>query len=160
MGSAIVPLQNITLSSTATSVTFASIPGTFRDLRIVVNAKNSVNAQGIRAQFNDDTAGNYSYIVTYGTGSGNGASGAGSGLGYADFGVNRTSNQTTLVDIMDYSATDKHKTALVRSDNATEIVLYYLARWASNTAITKIKLYPSDNAFTSGSTFALYGVKS
>ena len=160
MGSAIVPLQNITLGSAATSVTFASIPGTFRDLRIVINAKNTVDAQGIRTQYTDDANANYSYIVTYGTGSGNGASGAGSGLTYADYGVNRTSNQTTLVDIMDYSATDKHKTALVRSDNATAIVLYYLNRWASNSAITKVKLSASANSFAAGSTFSLYGVKS
>lgn len=159
MGSAIEPLQNITLSSTATSVTFASIPGTFRDIRIIVNAKNTVNAQGIRAQFNDDTNSNYSYIVFYGSGSTPGA-GTGSTLSYADFGVNRTTDQSTVVNLMDYSATDKHKTSLVRSDNAGEITLTYATRWASNSAITKIKLYPSDNAFTSGSTFALYGVKS
>lgn len=159
MASAIVALATTTLGATAASVTFGSIPATYRDLRLVIAAKNSTNSQGIRAQFNDDTAANYSYIVMYGTGS-SAASGAGSSLGYADLGVNRTTDQSTLVDIIDYSATDKHKTLLVRSDNSSELTLTYADRWASNSAITKIKVYPSDNSFTAGSTFSLYGIVS
>lgn len=159
MASAIVALATTTLGSTAASVTFGSIPATYRDLRLVIVAKNSTNSQGIRAQFNDDTAANYSYIVVYGTGS-SAASGTGSSLGYADLGVNRTTDQSTLVDIIDYSATDKHKTLLIRSDNSSELTLTYADRWASNSAITKIKVYPSDNSFAAGSTFALYGIVS
>jgi hypothetical protein len=152
-------LATITLTGTDSSIDFASIPGTYRDLVIVIRAKNTVDAQGIRAQFNSDTGNNYSYVVMYGTGS-SAASGASASQGYADFGVNRTTDTSTIVQIMDYSATDKHKTMLVRSDNASEITLAYANRWASTSAITAIKLYASVNSFAIGSTFSLYGIAS
>lgn len=152
-------LATVTLGGSDADIIFSSIPATYRDLVIVIRAKNTVDAQGIRCQFNSDTGNNYSYVVMYGTGS-SAASGASSSQGYADFGVNRTTDTSTIVQIMDYSATDKHKTMLVRSDNASEITLAYANRWASTSAITSIKLYASVNSFTSGSTFSLYGIAS
>ena len=153
-------LATITLTSTDSSIDFANIPNTYRDLVLVIRARNTVDAQGIRAQFNGDTANNYSYVVMFGTGSGSGSSGAVASQGYADFGVNRTTETSTIIQIMDYSATDKHKTMLVRSDNASEITLAYANRWASNTAISTMKVYPSVNSFAIGSTFSLYGIRS
>jgi hypothetical protein len=123
---------------------------------LVVNAKNTVDAQGIRAQFNADTGNNYSYVVMYGTGS-TAAAGSSASQGYADFGVNRTTDTSTIIQIMDYSVA-KHKTVLVRSDNASEITLAYSNRWASTAVITSVKLYASVNSFAIGSTFSLYGV--
>jgi hypothetical protein len=61
---------------------------------------------------------------------------------------------------MDYSATNKHKTVLVRADNANSITMAHAARWANTSAITSIVLTSFEGAgnFAIGSTFSLYGV--
>lgn len=152
-----IPLANITLGSADSEIIFTGVPAIYRDLVLVVRAKNTVDAQGIRCQFNDDTGNNYSYVVMYGTGS-SAASGAVSNQGYADLGINRTTDTSTIVNFLDYSTTDKHKTLLVRSDNPSELTLAYANRWASTSAINKIRLYASVNSFATGSTFSLFGI--
>lgn len=158
MPNALVPLASFTLTSAQASVVFTGIPQSgFKDLRIVISAKNTASAQGLRAQFNDDTGSNYTHVVMYGTGA-SAISAASGALTYADLGVNRTTDTAAGVDIMDYNATNKHKTVLVRSSNASELVLAYANRWASTNAITKIMISASADSLTAGSTFNLYGV--
>jgi len=63
---------------------------------------------------------------------------------------------------MDYSATDKHKTVLVKrgvSDATGYSVGMEAGRWASTSAITSINIFDqSGDTFDAGSSFALYGV--
>ena len=152
-----IPLATVTLGGSDAEIIFSGIPAIFKDLVLILDAKNTVDAQGVRVQFNDDTGNNYSYVVMYGTGS-SAASGAVASQGYADFGINRTTTTITKAQILDYAASDKHKTILVRSDNASELTLAYANRWASTSAITKIRVFASANSFTTGSTLNLYGV--
>jgi len=77
MASAMVALATTTLGSAASSITFGSIPATYRDLRIVVSVRsdsvNSPYAQ-CRLQFNADTGSNYPTVEMTGDGSSAGAS--------------------------------------------------------------------------------------
>jgi hypothetical protein len=59
---------------------------------------------------------------------------------------------------MDYSATDKHKTVLVRSNAASTGVEAIAQRWASTAAITSILVFPSTGSWAAGGTFSLYGI--
>jgi len=62
--------------------------------------------------------------------------------------------------ILDYSATDKHKSGLWRVDAPSQDgTLAMASRYASTSAITSMKVFGSaSKTFPAGSTFALYGV--
>jgi hypothetical protein len=147
------PLATVTLSSTASSVTFSNIPATYRDL-ILVSVPLHASGAGLRMTINGSTS-DGSYVVMYGLGSGSGASGTGSVVIGA---TSDTAPSTNILQVMDYSATDKHKTFLLRSDRAGAGTLAYAQRWAQTAAITSLALVPDTGVIASGSTFNLFGV--
>ena len=152
------PLQTITLSGSASSVIFGSIPSSYKDLVLVIQGSVTSNTN-IFVRFNSDsTAGNYSYVYMLGAGSGSGSSGATSGNGWGVLLSGALS--TNIYQIQDYSATDKHKSALLRTSQGNSgDVIAYAGRWANTNAINSIGLYPSGSfTFNSGSTFSLYGI--
>jgi len=162
MASAQVALATITLGSAASTVTFSSIPGTYRDLRLVVQASVTSGSVNHLFRLNGDTGSNYNWVGMGGTGS-SALSGSGSNqttgaldyYGYLDSGL-----IATTFDLLDYSATDKHKSGLVRANNAGNGTTANAVRWASTAAVTSLQVFPSSSTFTAGSTFALYGVVS
>ena len=163
------PLATITLGSSASSVTFSSIPATYRDLVLVATAR-STRADTIdylAPRLNGDSGANYNAAFMFGDP--NNVANAGS-----------NSNQTYQTDVvipgntagsgifavgifqfMDYSATDKHKTTLSRG-NQIGYPEARIARWANTAAITSIVLaVPYNSAqLAAGSTFNLYGIVS
>jgi hypothetical protein len=155
------PLATITLGSTTSTVTFSSIPSTYRDLILVVGNMTATAANTFYLQANGDTASNYSWVAAWGDGSTTGsASLTNTGAligGY--IGLSTSTRQTTLVQLMDYSASDKQKTILSRHNNSAGEVSMNAARWANNTAINSItlKILPS-GSFNSGASFSLFGV--
>jgi hypothetical protein len=72
--------------------------------------------------------------------------------------INTTGRYMGILQVMDYSATDKHKTSLVRSGESVDGTEAWVSRWPSTSAINSILLYTGSNSFTAGSTFALYGI--
>jgi hypothetical protein len=148
------PLANVTLGSSASSVTFNNIPATYRDLIAVIWAKRASTESDIAVSLNDNTT-NFSRVFMYGTGSS-----AFSGTSTSrQVGFSSTEGVSNIIQFMDYSATDKHKTILVRWNFAGAYVLAQATRWADTTAINKM-IFTDDAGgnFESGSTFALYGV--
>jgi hypothetical protein len=70
-----------------------------------------------------------------------------------------SSQGVNTVQVMDYSATDKHKTLLARASYAGNQAQAAAARWASTSAITSITLFmDAGRSFATGTTFSLYGV--
>lgn len=160
MASALVPLQNLTITGAAATVTFASIPATYRDLRIVVNAA-TLTEGNIFIQVNNDTGSNYSQVNMRASGGGAQSSSGTSTRIQSNYstGLQSSSRAVNTYDIMDYAQTDKHKTILVRANHADEVDAI-AGRWANTAAITSVKLTANDaTTFTAGSSFALYGVK-
>jgi len=154
-------LATITLTGTDSEIVFTSIPNSFRDLILVVGNMTSTAANTFYLQANGDTASNYSWVTAWGTGSVTGSAtltNNGALIG-AYTGLSTSTGQTTIVQLMDYSATDKHKTILARHNNSAGEVSMTASRWANTAAITSIalKILPS-GSFNSGSTFSLYGV--
>lgn len=152
-----IPLATITLTGTDSSIDFASIPATYRDLVLVVQGTTTTGA-GLPMRFNGDSGSNYSNVVAYGDGSST-ASGSGSGTSF-ELGYFTTNPAMSIVQIMDYSATDKHKTALIRygSPASTNITAMRAGRWASTAAITSITLTLTTGSYSSGTTFSLFGI--
>lgn len=153
-----------TLTSSASSVTFSSIPGTFRDLVLVIQAgSTSGGGDAVKMRFNSDSANNYSNVFMEGDGS-TATSGTwttnGIANSYNTVHFSSASNGSLLWQVMDYATTDKHKSTLVRSNRASSGVSGAAGRWANTAAITSVTLVYGDPgaSFTSGSTFSLYGI--
>ena len=143
------PLANITVG-TAAVVQFSNIPATYRDLVLVIRGATNL------LRVNADTGSNYSTVSMYGNGSATGSGSETNTYFYQDWwGGGTAANRMTIVQFMDYSATDKHKSILVRSSLADSEANANAVRWASTSAITSIQT--TSNAPV-GSTFALYGV--
>ena len=157
------PLATITLTGTDSEVVFASIPSSFRDLILVIQAKSTTGNPAVTARFNSDNTANYPYVRMTGSGSGSGASASITTDTFlnlaAAFGINTSGNGNIIAQIMDYSATDKHKTVLVRNGDAGLGVEAIAGRWASTSAITSVTVFNTGSiSFATGSTFSLYGV--
>jgi len=152
-------LASITLQEASSSVTFSGIPQNYRDLVIVAVGTMSTNNIDISIDINSDSNNsNYSRVDMSGTTSGTTASFTVeprriTGWGY--WGNDQVSN--CIVQIMDYSVTDKHKTLLARANRQSSGLDAISLRWANTAAITSIALAPTSSTFAAGSTFNLYG---
>ena len=160
MATALTPIAWQSLASATATVTFSSIPGTYRDLRLVISGLGSA-AGYAKINLNSDSASNY-YEVTA-AGSGSSAVTDSGNLAYAIIAnfANWTATyaNVTTIDFLDYSATDKHKTLLVRNNNAGTGTEMIANRWASTSAINNIVVaFTGAVNFATGTTFALYGV--
>jgi hypothetical protein len=152
------PLATVTLGSAASSVTFSSIPATYRDLILVITAQRTGTPLNVAMRFNGDSGSNYSSVYMSGTGS-SAATGIVSSTGFQlDLYPYPPSSgfNNYIVQMMDYSATDKHKPILVRVNDAGNATEASAGRWASTAAVNSLALTLSN--FNTGSTFNLYGV--
>lgn len=152
-------IESQTLTSSAASVTFSSIPQGYRDLILIVTANEGNVDGGSGAYINGDTGSNYSRVRAYANGSSTFSdySATRSDLGSIS---NNSPNQDGLSinHFMDYSATDKHKTVLTRWNDSGDFVGMNAYRWANTAAITSIEVFSqSVNDYVAGSTFTLYG---
>jgi hypothetical protein len=162
MPSSITPLANLTLGSSATSMTFSSIVGTYRDLLLVCSFINATaDGDYVAVKINNDTGSNYNSVTMLGNGSAaSSANYASSTLGWltvgGGFDLTRGQLQTTFFD---YAQTDKHKSFITRNGTSSRGVEAIGSRWASTSAITSLNIYSVNGwSFAAGSTFALYGV--
>lgn len=157
------------------TITFSSIPSTYKHLQIRYIARSSLLTSGypgITINLNGDTSSNYSYHRLYGTGSvGQSDSGANQTNGYIG-GATAAQNMANeiapgIIDILDYTSTSKTKT--VRGfwggdDNTLgaggTIHLNSVGWFATPAAITSLTLsLGSGQLFQTNSQFALYGIK-
>lgn len=147
-------LATTTLSSAVSSVTFSSIPATYRDLIVVINAGVASPTPNVNLYYNADTTGaNYTNVWMQGS-----SAGANSSTGLVGIG-NIATDGIFILQIMDYSATDKHKTTLGRWQRGATNVFAAAYRWADTAAINSIEYELSGSSFVAGSTFSLYGIE-
>lgn len=156
-------LASTTLTSSASSVTFSSIDQSYGDLILQIEAvATSSNTPKVR--FNSDSGSNYEAVYMQGLANGGNGSGTYS-LDYLRIQLANVKTKPSLfsVQVFDYSATDKHKSALsrcvaVEDDGSLDRVGAVASRWANTSAITSITLDGSTGSWDTGSTFYLYGV--
>jgi len=153
-------LATVTLGGTDSDITFASIPATYRDLVLIASGQSTAANANMLARFNSDSGSNYSWVYVGGDGSTT-FSGNSSGT-TMDFGNFPNAQSVSVIQVMDYSATNKHKTTLIRSNTTATYAIAYANRWASTAAVTSITLTVSGsgNSFSTGTTFSLYGIAS
>ena len=148
-----------TLTSSAASVTFSSIPGGYKDLVLVSDFLMTASGfvYGLY-QFNGDTGANYSFVNAWGSGSVAQSSANTTNYGYLNgrFTADNAERTISNVSISDYSATDKHKSTLARNNRAGAGTEMFATRWANTSAITSILVFASGANFAATSTFHLY----
>jgi len=158
-------------SGGASSVSFTSIPSTYKHLqiRLIGKSDRSTNAlSSIGLQFNSDGTGtNYDIHEMYGTGSA-----AASAYGANSNAYDRISGNTgatnifgaMIFDILDYTNTNKYKTVRMLGGvdfNGSGEVDFMSGLWLNTSAITRIDFLPSyqSTQFQQYSSFALYGIR-
>lgn len=149
-------IATITLASTDSEIVFSSIPATYRDLVLVVKPIVSTTAFG-QIRFNGVSTSSYSWVYAYGDSGGAGS--VASSNTFIDANAMNTNFQG-IYQIMDYSATDKHKTVLHRTGDLTaNYVVMQASRFASTAAITSINFFVTSNTFNARTTLSLYGIE-
>lgn len=157
-------IASTTLAAATSEVVFNSLPQNYRDLILVMNVATSAGSNnGIR--FNSDSGSNYSRVWMAGGGTTHSGSETTTRIQLDYFGFSNTvlGEQVTITSVMDYSATDRHKTALIRNNkNGANTGAEAIAgRWANTAAITSLQVFSITGGgitFSAGSTFNLFGV--
>ena len=166
-------IQTYVLSSSQATVTFSSIPGTYKHLQIRFIARDTSTGPDFdyaTIQYNGNTS---TSSYTYHTLSGNGASASTSGNGTGVIGYNLggyivSGNVTAsrfgvgIIDILDYANTNKYKTTRVLSgwdSNGDGDVGLISGLFLSTSAISSIVIGSQVGDLSQYSSFALYGVK-
>ena len=154
-------LDSTTLASAASSVTFTGIDQSYGDLVLVAESKNTGTGAYMTMKLNNDTGSNYNQIFADGNGS------SAQSISYSNQSIaylqgvdpmSNTDSNLTVLQFLDYSATNKHKSILHRDNRANALVYMQAIRYASNSALTTIEIAVNSNSFASGSTFYLYGI--
>ena len=158
-------ISSVVLNATQTTVEFNNIPQTYSHLHLRTSINNSVNVS-IQTRFNNDSSALYTRHFISGDG-------GGTVTGFKAVDINNigtllasstvTNNfQTNIVDILDYSSTNKFKTARSISGvdyNGSGYVALISGLYRSTNAITTFNLISAGGTFSVGSTFTLYGIK-
>lgn len=165
-----VPIQAITLSSAAASVTFTNIPQTYTDLIVVGELQITNNGYLIGVRFNSDSTALYSYTTLTGTGSTTSSIRKSnmvmSGLSQI---TSSTGRQTVIAQFQNYSNTTTNKTFISRANDSAGSVTANVGLYRSTNAITSISIAESGDGgsgtfgtgnILSGATFTLYGIGS
>jgi hypothetical protein len=154
-------IEQITLSSAQSSITFSSIPATFTDLYLLVSARSSTTSDFYRIRPNGSTSNHTGRFL-----SGDGSS-VSSGTSAPIFGRQSRSNMTANTFGSDSWYLPNYTAASAKSisvdvaneNNATENALGINAGlWNDTSAITSIEFHPGAGDFVSGSSFTLYGI--
>lgn len=161
-------IQQITVTSPATQYTFSSIPQTYTDLVVILEAKSNqtgTSYNSVRVTFNNDNTASYVDQYLYGgTTTGNIGAAREATYQYMAWGDMAQASQNVLgftrIDINHYAVTTKFKQAVGIGGGA--IGGYYGAHlWKNTAAINRIDFYRDGgaNSVAAPSKFTLYGIK-
>jgi hypothetical protein len=162
------PIQSVVLASNTANVTFSGIDQSYTDLRLVISVRSN-NADTLEIpvlRYNGDTGSNYSRTILYGDGS-TLASARSSNQTYIglEYTVGDLASAGTFglltFDIPSYSSSILTKQTLIRINEPNSTVRAQASLWRSSSPITSISFTPGlGTAWSAGSTFSLYGIKS
>lgn len=156
----------------SSSISFTSIPSTYKHLQIRVFAKGtSAGDQDANLRVGNgsiDSGSNYSWHTMYANAVPNVAAASGSTQTKAIIGFNyavatgNSMGSVSIIDILDYADTNKYKTLKTLSGvdkNGSGIIGMYSGSWRSTSGINQIEIYPDAGNWGQYSSFALYGIK-
>jgi hypothetical protein len=165
-------IASATGTGSSATITFSSIPGTYKHLQLRVLGRSTEAGAGksnlIIKLNNDSTTANYRTHELNGDGS---AVNVGSLSGYAGLRFNDTLSRagntaglmaTQIIDIQDYTATMNRTVRMISGidlNGAGGIIGLYSGLYISTTAITQIDYTCPDGNLATTTVVALYGIK-
>jgi hypothetical protein len=158
-------IATTTITTNTASYTFTSIPGTYTDLVLIIGNGEHSDASQTTVQFNSDTGSNYSRTAISASSSSvtSVQSTSATSLmlewnGYPS--VNSSKDYTGIWNFMNYANTTTYKTVIGRGSSVSTGIAASVGLWRSTSAITSIKLQPSNTSFfISYGVYTLYGIK-
>lgn len=167
--SAYFPIATTTLASGVTSVTFSSIPQTYTHLQVRCATKSPNGGPALTIQYNSDTTVNYKshYLESNGAAASAGVGGTNT-YGYVGYPAPGTANastrSSTIIDILNYTSTNKNKTTRsitgYDTNNSPDGYADMFSNvWLSTSAINTITFTIQGELFVTNSSFSLYGIK-
>jgi hypothetical protein len=174
-GSSYESIASATGTGSSGTITFSSIPSTYKHLQIrgiTRNTNAATTSNSLRINFNGDiSSSNYAFHTLNGDGSNDNAAGT-SGFSYIQaVGVVPQNNATAnlvgavIIDIHDYASTTKNKTVRIfgGSDSNAADTTYKVnlasGLWVDTSAINSISIVSASASWETQTTFALYGIK-
>ncbi len=157
-------IATTSLSSSAASITFSSIPATYTHLQVraIILGTGSISYQPMT--FNNDTGLNYTNHGMTASGSGTPTAFGEANHGFISHQAAVSTNPFAMVmEILDYANTNKYKTVRTLGGydaNGSGILTFRSGLWMNTNAITTIKIEPNTNNYAQYSHFALYGIRS
>jgi hypothetical protein len=159
-------ISSNTLSSSAASVTFSSIPGTYTDLVLKISGKVASGgaSENILLEYNGSAGTDYSATYLQGTGSAtfSGRNSSTSSIRLYNA-ISSLEWNNAEIYIPSYLASqNKPVSAFTVTEQNLATDCYIVADaglWRSTNAITSIKISSAGANFVSGSSFYLYGIK-
>jgi hypothetical protein len=170
-------IATITCAGSESSISFTSIPSTYKHLQIRFISKESpasgtANSYSGMMRINSDTGTNYATHRLYGDGSSVYADGASSAVGaywtyMTTYGTGIANIYAGgIIDLHDYSSTTKNKTirafcgADANTGSSVGKVILSSGLWMNTAAVTTLTFTPANSSFMgAGSVFSLYGIK-
>lgn len=155
-------------SGGTSSISFTSIPSTFKHLQVRGIIRPATNNADMKLTFNSDSGSNYSRHRLIGNGSSIDATGAASSTYIGIFDANGLQTGTAsvfgafVIDVLDYANTSKNKTVRVLSgndNNGSGQVGLSSGAWLSTTATNSLTFVMNTGNIAEFSSFALYGIK-
>jgi hypothetical protein len=158
-------IQRVAGTGSSGSITFTSIPQTYKHLQLRINTISTVSGNGTLLEINGLSTSIYDNHWLRGNGTA--ASASNSINTSVNFlppivtGTSTTYPNVTIVDIHNYTSTTQNKT--VRSfggvdSNGSGEVAISSGLWRDTGAITSLRIYMGSGNWTTSSTFALYGM--
>jgi hypothetical protein len=163
-------IATVSVSSSQSSISFSSIPSTYKHLQLRLSLKDdrALNRDAIQVKFNGDGALNYTEHQMYGEGSGTPVAQSGNSTSIQVFRASGNSGASSIfgvviADILDYQNTNKYKTLRFLGGidlNGSGETWFGSGSWASTSAINAIALTPANASnYLQYSHAALYGIK-
>lgn len=167
-------IATVTLGSSNNSITFSSIPSTYKHLQMRISALSTGNLGTSFCRINGDTN-VANYVTHYFTGNGSTTtlgvipSNSGRSAYLLDAGVSQNSIDyplVSIIDFVDYTNTNKYKVMRTLSGEDTNGTNTYVGAvgitsglYLSTSAISTLNFFLDANSYATNTKFALYGIK-
>jgi hypothetical protein len=145
------------------SVTFSSIPSTYKHLQIRGISKSLTAGTDSNITINSGTAAAYRHQLLADGSSASASANSGNAYIIMTTGSSGTNIfDASVIDFLDYSSTTKNKVVRVLSGrdlNGSGLLSFGSALWTTTSAINEITLTSGGTSYVQYTQFALYGIK-
>jgi hypothetical protein len=164
MASTFIAIQTITTSTSPNSVSFTSIPQTYKHLCVIANLSSNAT-DAIKLQFNSDTATNYKWGEIYMGGTATMKQYKGYPSNYSLGNSELTDNQFGALELWipnyvssAYKPYLYRNSCMVYNSLGSQASSWGGGQWDNTTAINSVTIAMNSGAFRNGTNITLYGL--